>query len=133
MFLLIRRAMATNATVVKGAFEIKLITIAIFRIACRVATLAATLIDVFTFASAFGAMTDGAFPELGQADFVGRMMAARTRSRRARLIRPRGIGIEAALMRLMIELDRAAFARAFDVERDDRAVVLLHRRSCHGQ
>ena len=79
--------MTTNATVVKGALEIEFVTLAILRIARRIAALAAALIDVFAFASACGAMADGALPELGQADFVGRMMTARTRSRRARLVR----------------------------------------------
>ena len=111
--------MTSDATVVKGALEIEFVTIAIFRIARRVAALAAALIDVLAFAAACGAMADGALPELGQADFVGRMMAARTRSRRACFIRPLRVGIQTALMRLMIELDRATFAHAFDVERDD--------------
>ena len=70
LFLLIRCAVTADATVVKGAFKIQLIAIAVFRIARRVAAFAATLIDVFAFAAACGAMANGALPELGQADFV---------------------------------------------------------------
>ena len=62
--------MATNTTLVKGTLEIQLIASAVFRIARRVTALAATLIDVFAFAAAFGAMADGAFPELGDTGFV---------------------------------------------------------------
>ena len=128
--LLIVRAVTGDATVVKGAFKVQLITPAIFWIASVVALLAAAPVRILSVAFAFGLMADGAFPKLRHALFIGSVMATGTSRRRARFERPVGIGIAPTLVRLMIKAHRAAFANAAHIEQYDRAISLRLR--CRG-
>ena len=122
--LLIVRAMTADTTVVKSALEIQLIALTIFRIAARLALLAAAFVRILPVAFAFVLMADGAFPQLRHALFIGRVMAAGAGRRCARFERPIRVGIAPPLMRLMIEAHCAAFAHAAHVEQDDRTVGL---------